>query len=105
MCLEEGHEQKLNKRDVLRANFKGISEEMSKVDWESYLNGLEIEEAYKRFLHAYERIWNECVPLKRNRKENKCRGWMSEEIRGMIKHKHKLWYKIKSDKDKTEYRR
>ena len=40
-----------------------------------------------------------------NQKRKKCRGWMSEEIRGMIKHKQKLWYKIKSNKDKTEYRR
>ena len=30
---------------------------------------------------------------------------MSEKIRGMIKHKQKLRYKIKSKKDKSEYRR
>ena len=65
MCLEDEKEPKQTKRDVLGANFKGINEEISKVDWESYLNGLELDEAYKRFLHVYEKIWNKCVPLKR----------------------------------------
>ena len=47
--LENENELKPNKRYVLKANFKGISEEMSKVDWEKNLNGLEVNEAYSRF--------------------------------------------------------
>ena len=49
MCLEDKNEAKLNKRDVSQANFKGISEEMGKVDCENNLKGLEINEAYNRF--------------------------------------------------------
>ena len=56
MCLDGGSESIKNKRDVLRANLKGIKKELSRFDWESYLNGPEIDEAYKRFLYVYERI-------------------------------------------------
>ena len=48
MCLEDKNEAKLNKRDLSKANFKGISEEMGQVDWEN-LKGLEINEAYNRY--------------------------------------------------------
>ena len=56
MFLDNENELKPNKRDVLKANLKGISEEMGKVDWENNLNGLEVNEAYSRFLSVYEKI-------------------------------------------------
>ena len=48
-------------RYLWKANFKGISEVMGKVDWENREKGLEIEEAYNQFLSFYEQIWNEYV--------------------------------------------
>ena len=77
---------------------------MSKVDWVKNLNGLEVNEAYSRFLSVYEKIWNEYVPLKRNCNGRKGKGPMSKEIKGMVRQKHKLWYRIRSEKDKIEYR-
>ena len=38
------------KRVMSRANFQGIKDEINKVDWDSTLNRLGIEEAYSRFL-------------------------------------------------------
>ena len=104
MFLENESELKPNKRDVLKANFKGISEEMGKVDWEKNLNWLEVNEAYSCFLSVYEKIWNEYVPLKRNCNGRKGKGTMSQETKGMVRQKHKLWYRIRSEKDKLEYR-
>ena len=49
-----------------RANFKGIRDEMKKVDWDSTINGLGIKEAYSRFLCVYNNIWKEYVPVKSN---------------------------------------
>ena len=92
----------MNKRDASKADCKGISEEMGKDDWKNSQRGLEINEAYNQFFSFYEQIWNEYVPFKRNSNKRKGRERMSEEIRSMIK--HKLWYKIKSEKDKIEYR-
>ena len=41
-------------RKVLsKVNFKGISDEMKEVDWDSALNGLGIDEAYIRFLSVH----------------------------------------------------
>ena len=56
MFLENESELKPNKRDVSKAKFKGISEEMGKVDWENNLNGLQVNVAYSRFLSVYEKI-------------------------------------------------
>ena len=58
MFLENENELKPNKRDVLKANFKGNCEEMSKVDWEKNLNELEVNEAYNHFVSVYEKKWN-----------------------------------------------
>ena len=80
-------EQNPCKRVVSRANFQGIRDEMNKVDWDSTLNGLGIEEAYSRFLCVYKN------------------GWISKETLNMVRQKHKMWYKIRSDTDKAEYRR
>ena len=91
MFLDNENELKPNKRDVLKSNLKGISEEMSKVDWEKNLNGLEVIEAYRRFLSVYEKIWNEFVPLMRNCNGRKGKRTMSKEIEGMVRQKHKLW--------------
>ena len=44
------------------------------------------------------------MPLKRNCNGRKGKGTMSKEIKGMIRQKHKLWYKIRSEKYKIEYR-
>ena len=52
----------------------------------------------------YEKIWNEYIPLKRNCKGRKGKGTMSKEIKGMVRQKHKLWYKIRSERDKIEHR-
>ena len=104
MFLENYSELKPNKSDLLKANFKSISEEMGKVDWENNLNGLEVNETYSRFLSVYEKIWNEYVPLKRNFNGRKGKGPMSKEIKGMVRQKHKLWYRIRSENDKIEYR-
>ena len=90
LLLENESELNPNKRDVLKANFKSISEEMGKVDWENNLNGLEVNEAYSRFLSVYEKIWNEYVPLKRNFNGRKGKGSMSKEIKGMVRQIHKL---------------
>ena len=46
---------------------------------------------------------NEYVPFKRNSKKRKGRILMCEEIQSMIKQKHKLWFKIRSEKDKIDY--
>ena len=81
MFLENESELKPNKRDKLKANFKGISEEMGNVDWENNLNGLEVNEAYSRFLSVYEKIWNEYVPLKRNFNGRKGKGSVQNKIR------------------------
>ena len=97
MFLENYSELKPNKSDLLKANFKSISEEMGKVDWENNLNGLEVNEAYSHFLSVYETIWNEYVPLKRNFNGRKSKGTMSKEIKGMVRQTHKLWFRIRSE--------
>ena len=69
------------------------------------LNGLEIKVAYTRFLSVYQKLWKEYVPLKRKSNDKKRNEWMSKETLNLVRRKHKLWYKIRSDIDKTEYRR
>ena len=71
---------------------------MGKVDWENNLKGLEIDEAYNRFLYFDEQIWNEYVPFKRNSYKRKDRVRMSEEIQSMIKHN----YGTKLDRKRTK---
>ena len=45
------------------------------------------------------------MPLKRKSNDKKRNEWMSKETLNLVRRKHKLWYKIRSDIDKTEYRR
>ena len=61
---------------------------------------LKLMKPHSRFISVYEKIWNEYVPLKRNCNGRKGKGTMSKEIKGMVRQKHKLWYKIRSEKDK-----
>ena len=61
-----------------RANFQGIRDEMNKVDWDSTLNGLGIEEAYSRFLCVYNNLWKEYVPIKGNANSRKRGEWISK---------------------------
>ena len=88
MCLGDKNEAKLNKRDVSKAYFKCISEEMGKFDWENNLKGLEINEVHNRFLSFYEKIWNDYLPFKTNSNKRKGRVRMSDKIQSMIKQKH-----------------
>ena len=76
---------------------------MNKVDRESPLNGIGIEKAYSRFLCVYNNVWNEYVPIKGNIHSKKRGEWISKET--LVRQKHMMWYKIRSDKDKAEYRR
>ena len=46
---------------------------MNKVDWESTLNGLGIEEVNSRFLCVYNNLWKEYVPIKGNTHSKKTR--------------------------------
>ena len=85
MYKENENEPRLNKKYVLKADFRGIREELSKIDWEHILNELNIDEAYDRFLSIYYKIWIEFVPIKRSTNGKKCRGRLSEETRGLIK--------------------
>ena len=47
--MEDESNRNIYRRNFSKTNFKGISDEIKKVDWDSTLNGLEIEEAYTRF--------------------------------------------------------
>ena len=85
MSLENVKELKPNKKDALKTNFYGISEEMGKVDWEINLNGIEVDEAYSYFLSVYEKIWNEYFPLKRNCNARKGKGTIIKDIIGKTK--------------------
>ena len=55
-------------------------------------------------LSMYEKIWNDFVPLKRNCNGRNGKGPIRKEIKGMIRQKHMLWYRIRSEKDKIKYR-
>ena len=66
VCSKAESKENPYKREVSKANFQGIRDEMYKVDWDSTLNGLEIEEAYSRFLCVYNNLWKEYVPIKGN---------------------------------------
>ena len=85
MFLENESDLKPNKRDVLKAKFKGISEEIGKVDCEIILNGLVLNEVLSRFLSVYEKILNEYVPLKRNCNGRKGKWPMSKKIKGLVR--------------------
>ena len=93
------------RRELSKTNFKGISDEIKQVDWDSTLNGLGIEEAYTTFLSLYQNLWKEHVPLKRISNGKKRNEWMSKETLDIVRLKHKLWYKIRSDIVITKYRR
>ena len=75
------------------------------MDWDDSLNGLGIEEAYSRFLCVNNNDWKEYVPIKGDANSIKRGEWISKEILNILKQKHKMWYKIRSDADKAEYRR
>ena len=90
------------KRVVLRANFQGIRDEMNKEDWDSTQNGLGVEEAYSRFLCGYNNLWKEYVPIKGNANSIKRGEWRGKDTLNMVKQKHKMWYKIRSDTDKAK---
>ena len=64
--VENEENSNLYKIVVSKANFQGMRDEMNKVNWDSILNGLGIEEAYSRFLCVYNNLCKENVPIKGN---------------------------------------
>ena len=59
LIVEDESNRNIYRRNLSKTNFKGISDEIKKVDWDSTLNGLEIEEACTRFLSVYQKLWKE----------------------------------------------
>ena len=45
------------------------------------------------------------MPIKGNANSKKRGIWISKETLIMVKQRHKMWYKIRSDTDKAKYRR
>ncbi len=84
---EKGPPQRL---DWNRANWDGMREDLSGINWHNQLNGLETEAAWiyvKSTLHS---LTSKYVPLKKTRPPNKP-IWMNREISRAMARKRRLW--------------
>ena len=72
-----------------------MSEEILDIDWDKLFFGKDID--YLIFVDKFHQLCEKFVP------ESKQSGrtgapWFTNEIKSIIKQKHKLWYRVKSSK-------
>ena len=93
------------RRRWLNGNYIGMSEEILDIDWDKLFFGKDIDSCYLIFVDKFHQLCEKFVP------ESKQSGrtgapWFTNEIKSIIKQKHKLWYRVKSSKSsliKEEY--
>ena len=85
-------EELLERRSWGKANFLGISEDITAIDWERSLENLNVQQAYNLFLDAVNRSIVQHVPLAGNMKNGR---WMSVPPRALTVRRENQWKKYK----------
>ena len=93
-------------RNVYKANYKAIIDELNSYDWVMLLNSSFVED-YKRFFDILEKVMEKFTPLRTPIKKKK-NLYMTREARRLKNKKLKLWRKFLSTKssfDRNNYTR
>lgn len=88
-------DSELERFSVFDADFNKISQDLNEIDWDSNLSGMSVNEAYSFFEKEYERIFRSNVPKKRKIERRLCSKWITNDLKILIKEKHKSWYNSK----------
>ena len=90
--MTAGVEEMLERRSWGKANFAGISEDLTALDWERSLDNLNVQQAYNLFLDIINRSIVQHVPLAGNIKKGR---WMSVPPRALTVQRENQWKKYK----------
>ena len=82
-----------------------MSEEILDIDWDKLFFCIDIDSCYLIFVENFYQLCEKFVP---ESKQSGLTGtpWFTNEIKSIIKQKHKLWYRVKISKSslvKEEY--
>ena len=93
------------RRRWLNGNYTGMSKEIFETDWDNLFCGKDIDSCYALFVEKFHYLCEKFVP--ESKRFNRTGSpWFTNEIKSIIKQKHKLWYRLKSSRSliiKEEY--
>ena len=94
------------KRNHNKDNIERMKDKLSDINWQRELNNQDANEDYQKFTSIFNEVYNDCIPLKKyknnNRKEPKF-PWISKGIVKSINTKNKLYKKyLKKPNEKNQ---
>lgn len=95
-------------RNFNMANYKLINEYLSKINWDSVLNGFNVEEQWKIFCNIVNKLVGMYVPINRAKPSKPFPKWFNKGAYKAQRHKKAVWHKYQKRKtynNLVEYKR
>jgi hypothetical protein len=105
IVLEAGGYQptKRRVRNWRKANWSDMRKEIGEVEWKEELEGLSVEEMWKKLTEKMSEVTEKNVPWREVHAKGRA-AWMTREIMRAIRRKKRLWKKVKGGTITEEYR-
>jgi hypothetical protein len=92
----------LTKLNYWKGNFVEINKKLTEIEWESELNGLEVEEMWNKFQKVLMQLVQKNVPVKKPVKKKKS-PWISSETIKLIRKRGEAWKEYREQPSDINY--
>ena len=104
-CKKWKYPKTITYRPYSQSNIKKFDEALRNHDFNNLLNMKDPNEAYNKLINTYDNLQNKVIPektVKFNKHKHNLKPWITCNIRNSIKHRDKLYQKIKKCKNKSQ---
>ena len=104
-CKTWKHPKTITYRPYSQSNIKKFDEALRNHDFNGLLNMNCPNEAYNELINTYDRLLNDVIPektVKFNKHKHNLKPWITNNIRNSIKHRDKLYLKLKKTKNPSQ---
>ena len=84
-----------------KGDYEKINEDLYNINWNTELDNLDIEEAWKCFKQLVDKVIDKHVPKSKPR-ASQSKKWMNKELLELVRNKHRTFRKTKTSSNKAE---